>query len=433
MADLALLGGKPTVTEDAPTWPRLTDADIEAATAALLASRQEIGNLTSVIAGGVVKDFETDLRSAFSSAYALTVNSGGAALHAALMAAGVGVGDEVIVSPYTWGQSVSCVLQQCAVPVFADIDETTYTLDPRAVETAVTGHTKAIVVPHIYGQPSDMSALMVTAERHGLVVIEDCAQAAGAAVDGRRVGTIGHIGCFSIGSGKQIVGGEGGFLLTQDHELYERLLLATQHPVRSGAEIKTPELAELVDSFIFTYRIHPTAAALCRRQLQDLDEWNACRADQLQEFSGAIAGCAGVRPVVEVPGRTHVYHSYSPTYRAEELHALPRAVYVAALRAEGVPIAESYVGTPLHLTPRFQERRGYVGGGLPWSAARRPVTYERGDCAVAETRCEQTDLSVYLGPNLATPAPTYLRQVADAFAKVAEQHEALLGYEPTPG
>jgi perosamine synthetase len=433
MADLALLGGTPTVTVEAPTWPRLTDADIEAATAALYESRQQIGNLTSVIAGGVVKEFEAELREAFGSAYALTVNSGGAALHAALMATGVGVGDEVIVSPYTWGQSVSCVLQQCAVPVFADIDEATYTLDPGAVEAAVTEYTKAIVVPHIYGQPADMTALMAIAERHGLVVIEDCAQAAGAAVDGKRVGTIGHIGCFSIGSGKQMVGGEGGFLLTQDRELYERLLLTTQHPVRSGAEIETPELAALVDSFIFTYRIHPTAAALCRRQLRDLDTWNACRAEQLRAFSAAIAGCAGIRPVVEVPGRTHVYHSYSPTYRAEELDGLPRAVYVAALRAEGLVIAESYVGTPLHLTGRFQERRGFVGGGLPWSAARRPVTYQGGDCTVAETRCEQTDLSVYLGPNLATPAPTYLRQVAEAFAKVTEQHEALLGYEPAPG
>jgi hypothetical protein len=124
-----------------------------------------------------------------------------------------------------------------------------------------------------------------------------------------------------------------------------------------------------------------------------------------------------------------VYHSYSPTYQAEELDGLGRTVFVEALRAEGVPIAESYVGTPLHLTSRFQERRGYVGGGLPWSAAGRDVRYRRGDCPVAEERCARTDLSLYLGPNLHRPAPEYLDQIAQAFAKVTAQCRELLAYQ----
>lgn len=429
--DLALFGGPASVTAVAPVWPRLTDADIAAATDALHRSRDDVSNLTSVIAGGVVSEFERAVSERFNSRFCLTTNSGGAALHAALMALDVGVGDEVIVSPYTWGQSVSCVLQQCAVPVFADIDPDTYTMDPQSVEAAISPYTKAVVVPHIYGQPADMVAILDIARRHNVRVVEDCAQAAGAAIDGGRVGTFGDIGCFSIGSGKQMIGGEGGFLLAQDRDLYERLLLATQHPVRSTTEIEDPHLKALADSFIFTYRIHPLAAAICLRQLDDLDRWNACRAEQLRALSIQLAGCGGVRPVVERSGRTHVYHSYSPTYRGEDLGGLSRSVFVAALRAEGVPIAESYVGTPLHLTRRFQDLRGYVGGGLPWAAARRQVEYRRGDCPIAEDRCERSDLSLYLGPNLYEPAPEYLDQIALAFRKVAAQHPLLAAHHAT--
>jgi dTDP-4-amino-4,6-dideoxygalactose transaminase len=417
MSNLAVLGGTPAVTEKAPAWPAVGEQDIENVVAALRASADDPSNLTSVMPGGVVQDFEHACEALFG-AHCITTNSGGAALHAALMACGVGAGDEVIVSPYTWGQSVSCVLQQCAVPVFADIDPLTYTLDPASVESAISPYTRAIVVPHIYGLPADLDALSEIATRHGLYLIEDCAQATGAAVGDRRAGTIGDIGCFSIGSGKQIIGGEGGFLLTRDDEMRDRLLLASQHPVRSGQQIRSDELRSQIDNFIYTHRIHPLAAAICRGQLDHLDEWNDCRRAQLHGFSEKIRDVPGIDPVFEPAGRIHVFHSYTATYRAEEVDGLDRTRLVEALRAEGVVVLESYVGTPLHLTPRFQQRRWHFGGGLPWSMAQREISYAAGAYPVAEQRCATLDLSIYLGPNLYRDSSAYVAQVADAVTKV---------------
>ena len=429
MSKLAILGGDAAVTAAAPMWPAVTDEDIAVVTNTLQRSRDDVSNLTSVLAGGAVAEFEEAAADFFGAPYCATTNSGGSALHAALMALDIGVGDEVIVSPYTWGQSVSCVLQQCAVPVFADIDARTYTMDPASVERAITPYTKAIVVPHIYGLPADMLAIRDVADRNGLKVVEDCAQATGAAIGNARVGTLGDIGCFSIGSGKQIIGGEGGFLLTADRDTHDRLLLATQHPVRCMTELHSDKLRGLLDTFIHTYRIHPLAAAICRRQLNDLDAWNAQRQEQLRQLSDRLVGCPGVEPVYEPNERLHVYHSYNPTYRPDDLEGLPRQRYIAALAAEGVPVSASYVGTPLHLSRRFVERRGYVGGGLPWSAAQREITYSPGDCPVAEYRCAEVDLSLFLGANLYRPAPELLDQVADAFAKVAARHGDLIKYD----
>ena len=141
--------------------------------------------------------------------HVVSVNSGCAAIHVALMAAGVKAGDEVIVPPYTWGQTVSPILQTNAIPVFADIDPETFNLDPAAVEARVSPHTKAVVVVHLCGGPAKMDAIMDVAERHGLMVIEDCAQAIGASYKGKGVGAWGHLGAFSIGNGKNLAAGDG--------------------------------------------------------------------------------------------------------------------------------------------------------------------------------------------------------------------------------
>jgi perosamine synthetase len=423
VSTLALLGGKPAVRTAAPVWPAVTDADIDAAVRALRASRHDIANLTSVRGGGVVAQFEDDVCAFFDMAHCVTTNSGGTALQAALAALGIGAGDEVIVSPYTWGQAVSCVLGQCAVPVFADIDPVTLTMDPASVRRCVSPYTKAIVVPHVYGQPADMPALRAIADQHGLRIVEDCAQATGARIHGRRAGTFGDISCFSIGGLKHMTGGEGGFALTADRGLYERLLLASQHSIRAGAELTDEGLRESADTFINSYRIHPLAAAICGRQLRSLDEWNACRGEQARLLSAELVGCPGVTPVPERDGYEHVYFLYSPTYRG--LDGVSRDRYATALRAERVPVMSGQVSVPAHLTPRFRDRHGFFGGGLPWSLARREVTYRAGDCPNAERHCAQRDLRVVLGTNLHRPAQEYVTQVAQAFWKLAEHHSDL--------
>ncbi|MDP6037070.1 MAG: aminotransferase class I/II-fold pyridoxal phosphate-dependent enzyme, partial [Candidatus Latescibacteria bacterium] len=217
--ELAILGGEKTVTGRAPVWPRFGDDEIEAATWALNEARTKRDYISASFGGEGLEAFEADFAEFLDVNHVVSTNSGCAAIHVALMAAGVKAGDEVIVSPYTWGQTVSPILQANAIPVFADIDPDTFNLDPVSVEEKISPYTKAILVVHIFGGPARMDALMDIAERHGLKVVEDCAQADGASYKGKRVGAWGHLGAFSIGNGKNLAAGDGGMVTTNDKKL----------------------------------------------------------------------------------------------------------------------------------------------------------------------------------------------------------------------
>lgn len=425
---LALFGGSKTVTEVLPPWPYIEDDEILAVEKTLYASRSDWRNISSVMGGGIVAEFEQNLAAFFDVPYVISTNSGGAALHIAVIASGVEAGDEVIVSPYSWGQTAACILQQNAIPVFADIDPLTYTIDPAKIEKCITPYTKAIVVVHIYGHPADMDPIMDIAKRHNLVVIEDCAQAAGAIYKGKRVGAIGDFGCFSIGSGKQMVGGEGGFLLTKDKAFFERACIAGLHPARNHSELKDSDFKELIDSLIYTYRIHPLAAAICNVQLFKLDQWNVNRRSNLERLSSKLEGLPGIRPVHVAEGCLHAYHSYCLTYLPLDLPDVLRTVFAQALTAEGVPnVSTGYIQTPLHLLPRMQKKMYYFGKGYPWKAGSRPVEYKKGDCPEAEARSEKHDLAIFIGPNVVSNQEKLIDQIADAFYKVTEQIELLQG------
>ncbi|UCH35571.1 MAG: DegT/DnrJ/EryC1/StrS family aminotransferase [Armatimonadota bacterium] len=427
MAKLALLGGEKTVTLHPGSWPRVGEEEIAAVVAALRRSNEDSRYLTAAGGGGPMDEFERDFAAFMGVGMAMTTSGGGPALHIAVMAAGVEAGDEVIVSGYTWGQTVSCILQQNAIPVFADIEERTYNLDAAAVESRITESTRAIVVVHIYGHPADMDAIMAVAEKHGLPVIEDCAQAIGAVYHGRRVGAIGHLGCYSIGDGKNMVGGEGGLLVTDDERLFELANLMGQHPARHGPLIKDESLRRYIDSLIYTYRIHPLAAVIANVQLRYLDEWNAQRRRNAEYLSRGLSEIPGIEPPFVAPGCEHVYHIYSPTFVADEAAGVSRQQFVEAVAAEGVPVGMGYVRTPVYLRPRHQEHAYFYGKGCPWSChlAKRAVEYHRGDCPVTERRCDEQELTIggsvaWLGDQ--TPM---MDQYLDAFRKVAENLDAL--------
>ncbi len=262
MAKLAIEGGQKEVTLNSPHWPMVGEEEIQAVVGALHKSQSDSSYLCSAGGGGPTREFEEKFAAFMGTKYAMCTCGGGPALHIAVMAAGVESGDEVIVSPYTWGQTVSCILQQNAIPIYADIDPDTYTLDAKSIEEKISPYTKAIVVVHIYGHPADMDPIMEVARRHNLKVIEDVAQATGAIYKGRRVGTIGDFGCFSIGNGKQMSGGEGGVLLTNDEQAYELANAVGLHPARQGGIVKDSELRHYMDSLIYTYRIHPLATVI---------------------------------------------------------------------------------------------------------------------------------------------------------------------------
>lgn len=212
----ALLGGTPAVTAATPSWPLIDQETLAEITRVITEE-----TLCPVGAEGTQGEFEREFAALHGRKYGLAVNGGTAALMLALHGAGVQPGDEVIASPFTWGASVSCILQNFAIPIFADIDPHTFTLDPDSIERRITLRTKAIVVVHIFGFPADMTRIMEVAQRHGLAVIEDCAQAHGGKHAGRLLGSWGTVGAFSLQASKNLTGGEGGILVCDDREIYD--------------------------------------------------------------------------------------------------------------------------------------------------------------------------------------------------------------------
>ena len=416
--ELAVLGGPKTVDLATPRWPRFGDEEIAAATWALNEARTKTDYISASFGGEGLEAFENDFADYLGVKHVVSTNSGCSAIHVGLMAAGVKAGDEVIVSPYTWGQTVSPILQTNAIPVFADIEPDTFNLDPASVEQRITPHTRAILVVHIFGGPARMDAIMDVAERHGLKVVEDCAQATGAVYKGKRVGAWGHLGAFSIGNGKNLAAGDGGLVTTNDRRLWELALLYGHHPSRQSRQLEDPDLREYIDSCCYTYRMHPISSVIARAQLKHLDHWNEMRRSNSDRLSTQLADIPGVIPPAVAPGGEHVYHMYPMTYRSDELDGLSREAYMAALKAEGVGIG-TYVSKPIHLRKRYQEREYFWGGGLPWSLGTREVKYRQGDCPVAEKRCAEQELSMG-GSGWYEDCADLMDQYAAAFRKVAD-------------
>lgn len=412
---LALLGGTPAVTRSAPRVPPIGAAEAQAVQRVLAEACTGDGSALSAIAGGgPVRDLEAAFARMVGVRFALALASGTMALEVALRALGVGLGDEVILSPYDWGAAAGAALRLGAIPVFADIDPRTYTLDPASVADRVTPLTKAIVVTHLFGHPAALEPIREVARRYELPVIEDCAQALGSRYRGRPVGTFGAFGCFSLGWGKVVTGGEGGILVTNEERLFEKALFWSQHPLRQLADAgRVGPLGDLGPNG----RIHPLAAVIASVQLQDLDRRLRSRRAHCEFLSRGLEGIPGIRPVLVAPDCESTYHRYSPTFVPEEVEGIPRDLYIAALAAEGVPIHRGFIRRPLHWHPVFR-RRSYGRGGWPWRAAGSGRRYRPGDCPVAEARCGAWELGLDADWEGADEA--WIEQLLEAFTKVAE-------------
>ena len=347
----ALLGGPKAVSAEAPAWP-LVDGETLAEITRVITEE----TLCPVGAEGTQGEFERAFAEMHGRKYALAVNGGTAALMLALHGAGVQPGDEVIASPFTWGASVSCILQNFAIPVFADIDPHTFTLDPESIEAKITPRTTAIVVVHIFGFPADMTRIMAVAEKHNLAVIEDCAQAHGGKHAGRLLGSWGTVGAFSLQASKNLTGGEGGIMVCDDRVVYERAMSMGTHPQRLYAELELPQFREKIDSLGFNYRMHSMAAAMANTQLKYLEEWTLARGRNARQLYAEVADL----PYIEVPEALpetdrHAYYNIPFTYRPDVI-PLSRTEFVDALKAEGVS-GNVYVRVPLYLRPAIPEPR----------------------------------------------------------------------------
>ena len=341
------------------------------------------------VLGEEVASFERDFAAYCGARHAVAVNTGTSALHLALLAAGIGRGDEVITTPFTFVATVAAILYAGARPVLVDIDPETMTLDPALVEAAISPATRAIIPVHLYGQMADMDPLLALADRYGLAVIEDACQAHGADYHGRRAGSLGVAGCFSFYPGKNLGAcGEGGMLVTNS----ERLATTARRLRDWGQQERYHHTAKG-----FNYRMDAIQGAVLGVKLKHLESWTEQRRAHAARYTRLLGGINSIRLPVEAPGRRHVYHIYA-------VRSPDRGRLQEALAVEGIQTGLHYP-IPVHL------QRAYADLG-----------YRRGDFPIAERAAGEV-LSLPIYPEL-SPAQieAVVDAVANAFSRVAHVH-----------
>lgn len=384
---LAISGGTPILKrQDYKNWPVITDDD-----------RKLINQVidSGVVAGGTatqVVALEKEWAEFVGAKHCLTTCSGTAALHMALAAVGVGPGAEVLVPAYTFLATASCVLHQMAIPIFVDIEPKTYTIDPAKIEAAITERTKAIIPVHIQGCPADMDPIVEIAKKHNLHVIEDACQAHGAIYKGRMCGTIGIAGAFSLNNLKNLCGGEGGLLVTDDEDVLKKADLVRYF----GDECDEKTLRQKYNSSIlgYMYRNQELPAALARGQLKHLDELNDTRIRNSEYLSRELGKIPGVIPPCCPRDYKHVYWFYAVRFdpQAAGVDADPIRFRVAvekALFKEGVLVGQ-WQNMPVLGQDIFQSMIG-IGDRYPWAINEaKGVTYKYdvADFPVAQMLCD---------------------------------------------
>ncbi len=420
---LALRGGKKTVDGSLKVgWPVISDDDRKAVAGVL-----DSGILFGPYAPQVVALQEEFARFA-GAKYCIAMNSGTAALHSAVAAAGIGPGDEVVTSAFSFLASATCVLHHNAIPVFVDIDPVTYNIDPAKIEEKISDRTKAIIPVHVHGLPADMDAIMEIARKHKLVVIEDAAQAQGAEYKGKPSGSIGDMAGFSMNATKNHCGGEGGLFVTSSEEYRARANM-----VRMFGEFVKPEEGRKYKAYTmgWMYRINELTAAFALSQLRKLPELSANSRRNGDYLTKELGKIKGVKPPLTPEGRTHVYHKYRIRLAPGELgvQAKPgefRDAVQKALQAEGVD-AVLWQTMPVPAQPIFQLKEGY-GKGCPFSCPYygKEIEYRAGDYPETQRLLEDSLVICSESYPIFPQKMELMKQYVEAFQKVFDNLDRVL-------
>ena len=349
---LALYGGTPVRTAPFAAWPQF-GPDEEA----LLLEALRSGHWGS-LDGRFVTELEREYAALQAARFGINVANGTMGLMVALRALGVGRGDEVLVPPYTFIATASCALVLGAIPVFVDVEADTLLIDPAKIEAAITPRTKAIIPVHHAGSPVDMDAVLAAARRHGLKVVEDAAQAAGAAWRGQPVGALGDVGVFSLQSSKVVNSGEGGMMVTNDPALDETLWSLRNVGRRRGGEWY--EHVRLG----WNLRMTEFQAAVALAQLRRMPAQRQHRAESAAYLTARLEQIPGIRAVRVPDGVTaHAWYTYHLRWLGGRDGGLPKMEFARALTAEGVPVFHGYV--PLNRNEAIREEIARLGGPEP--------------------------------------------------------------------
>jgi len=418
---LALEGGPKSVTlpfQD--RWDVVSDAEIAAVAELMQGVRTGSRGWYDVL-----DRFETEFAEFVGTTYALAHCNGTATLHAAIFAAGVRAGDEVIVPSYTWHASITPILHCGGTPIYCDVDPATFTADPADVERKITARTKAIVVTHVFGNPAKMDEIVAVAGRHGLIVVEDASHAHGARYDGKLVGSMGQVGCFSLQASKAMAAVEGGVATTDDPDLYDRMLVLG-HYGRIQKKLATDQYRAVHDVGLgLKYRANPLGIAMAQAQLRRLPALNEKRRGWFARLDAALADLRGFHPQQTYPkavrGGLLLYTGvFDP-----EITGVPTPAILKALIAEGVdcqPGITPYGYGRMHREPILSDFPFDTFGG-PWGAPggdNRRV-YPEGWLPVSE----RLHANAFWMHTLVDPAPELIDQVSAAFHKVMRNLDRL--------
>lgn len=417
---LALLGGDPVRRELLPQYDSLGLEETQAVLE-VMQSKNLSGYLgragEKFLGGQKVRQLEEDCKKYFGVEYAVSFNSATTALQAAVMALGIGPGDEVITSPFTMPATATAILLNNAVPVFADIDPRTYCLDPKSIEQCITKKTRAILAVNLFGGSADYGSIFEIAKKYDLRLIEDNAQSPGAMYRGRLTGTVGDIGVLSFNVHKVIQSGEGGLLLTNDSRAAYRAQLVRNHgeAVMDDVWEMDSENRELVVGS--NYRLSELHAAIVIEQLKKLDGFNAARIELADYLTSKLAAFDWLGSIQVSSDVRHVYYLY-PIKFYSELIGIKRKTFAHAMAAEGFPLQEGYQ-KPLYLLPIYQQKRIYEHSRFPFVSDEYPslADYSKGKCPV----CEKMYDHELLVTNLCQPPKT--KQIIDDFVKALEKIE----------
>lgn len=418
MGKLAINGGKAVRGKPLPQYVTIGEEEKRAVMEVLDSTvlSKFLGTWSPDFYGGTrVQALERAWENYFGVKHAVSVNSATSGLYAAVGAAGVGPGDEVIVSPYTMTASAAAALVYGGIPVFADIDPDTFCLSPQSIRECITPHTKAIIVVDLFGHPAEMNEIMQIAREHRLVVIEDAAQAPGAKYHGRNAGTLADMGVFSLNYHKTIHCGEGGIVVTDNDEFAERLQLIRNH---AEVVVKKKGVKNIVNMVGFNYRMTEIEAAIAAEQLKKLESLVVPRIAAADFLTRQISGLPGIAAPLARPGVRHGYYMYVIKYDAIQT-GVPRDRFAAAIQAEGIPLSMGYV-EPIYLQPLYQQRIAFGKDGFPFTypGYHGQVSYEKGICPVTE-RMHYQEL-LYADVCHANMSRDDLVDVANAFSKVVE-------------
>jgi dTDP-4-amino-4,6-dideoxygalactose transaminase len=410
MSALAILGGSPVRTRPFAPWPQYKDSDARRVQE-VIASRHWGGY---PMPSRYAREFAEKFAAMHGARYGLCVANGTIAITAALQAAGIRFGDEVIVPAYTWDGTATAVLFAGGVPVFADVDPDTYCLSVESARQAITPRTRFILPVHLAMRFADMDGLRGLAARHNLKIIEDCAHAHGGRYRGQGAGSMGDLGCFSLQESKLMTAGEGGIVITSDLRTFERL----QSQVNCGRASLTDQFEERVLGA--NYRMTDLQAALLIGQLEMLADFAAKRDASASRLSAALDSIGGVRPLPPQPAITQsAIYCYVFQYRPAR-PGVSRDLFCAALEAEGIPCDGRFY-EPVYRSDLFH--------ATPENCPQLSSDYSKVRCPVSERAAYEE--SVWLPQFLLIGETSDVDDIAAAIEKIMGGYDELSKADPS--